>query len=1066
MPSVTIARTTRFALAVLLAATPARAQTPKRGAARDSTGEPAAGDPALRALHWRLIGPFRGGRAVAVAGDPTRPLVFYFGAVDGGVWKTTSGGATWTNISDGKSDIASVGAIAVAPSDPNVIYVGAGEADWREDLTYGDGMWRSTDGGETWRHLGLEDTRHIAAVRVDPKNPDVVYIAAMGHAFGPNPTRGVFRSTDGGKTWQKVLFVDDSTGAIDLALDPANPRILYAAMWKNQRSPWGFSAGGGRSGLWKSTDGGDSWADITARAGLPPRPLGRIGVTVSPANPGRLWASVEAPDSTGGIFRSDDAGKTWERVNADQKFMVRPWYFSFVTADPADENTVYVLNLSTWRSVDGGRTFSRLRVPHGDCHTLWIDPRDPRRMIEANDGGATVSLDNGTTWSSVNNQPTAQFYHVITDDQFPYRIYGAQQDNSTVSIASRSDDGAITVRDWYAVAGGESGYIAPQPGDATVVYAGTYMGTLTRYDHRTKQARDVSVWLNNYDGYAAADVPYRFQWTFPIVFSPHDRNTLYVTAQQVFKTTDGGVSWKAISPDLTLHDPATLGPVGGPITRDMTGTEWYGTVFAFAESPVKAGVLWAGSDDGLVHVSTDGGATWQDATPKGLARFTRISIVEPGHFDAGTAYVAANRYQMDDFEPYLLKTSDYGKTWAKITAGIPTGDYTRSIREDPVRRGLLFAGTETGIYVSFDDGARWQSLQLNLPRSSVRDITIHDSDLIVATHGRAFWALDDISPLRQLTEPVRAESVHLFAPAPAVRFQGGRSERPGAGENPFPGVAVTYYFKSKPSGEVTLAFLDSAGVVIKSFTSKPDTGKGPAVPDSATYLPSDSIVTVRAGSNRLVWNLQYPAAQKVKDVVVDEGMVEGPIAPPGRYTVKLSAGGRSYTQPFTVVNDSRVQTSLADLAAQHALARQIHDRIDTLVAAVGRIERAEQQLESWKEWTKGRPDAARIKSQADSLKTKLEAVRGRLAEPHAHADESTLHWPIQIYNQLLSLNLMVQSADAAPTRQEQQVFQELTARLDKELARLATLETTELAAFNRLLRDLNVPPVGGEGAKR
>ncbi len=1067
MSRVAATRSLGFLAAVLIAAAPLAGQQPKRAAARpDSTRAIPAGDPALRALHWRLVGPFRGGRAVAVAGDPTRPLVFYFGAVDGGVWQTKNGGETWSNLTDGKSDIASVGAIAVAPSDPNVIYVGAGEADWREDLTYGDGMWRSTDGGETWRHLGLDDTRHIAVVRVDPTNPEVVYVAAMGHAFGPNPTRGVFRSSDGGKSWKKVLFVDDSTGAIDLTLDPGNPRILYAALWKSQRFPWGFVAGGGNSGLWKSADGGDTWSDITASRGLPRRPLGRIGITVSPANPARLWASVEAPDSAGGIFRSDDAGRSWERVNADQKFMIRPWYFSFVTADPAEENTVYVLNLGTWRSVDGGKTFSRVRVPHGDCHTLWIDPRNPRRMIEGNDGGATVSLDGGAAWSTVQNQPTAQFYHVATDDQFPYRIYGAQQDNSTVSIASRSDDGAITLRDWYPVAGGESGYIAPQPGDAAVVYAGTYMGTLTRYDHRTKQARDVSVWLNNYDGYPAADVPYRFQWTFPIVFSPHDRNTLYVAAQKVFKTTDGGGSWQPISPDLTAHDPATLGPSGGPITRDMTGTEWYATVFTFAESPVKAGVLWAGSDDGLVHVSKDGGATWQDATPKGLGKFTRMSMIEPSHFDAGTAYAAANRYQQDDVQPYLFKTADYGRTWAKITTGIPIGAYTRAIREDPVRRGLLFAGTETGIYFSFDDGARWQPLQLNLPRSSVRDIAIHGSDLIVATHGRAFWALDDVSPLRQLTDQVRGESAHLFTPEPAVRFAGGRSERPAAGENPLPGLAVTYYLKDKPKGEVTLAFLDSSGALIRSYSSKADSSARDVKEDSATYAPSDSLVPARVGTNRFVWNLRSPDAKKAKDIVVDEGMVEGPVVPPGRYAVKLTAAGQSQTQPFTAVNDPRVTTPLAELAAQYALGRRIHDRIDTLVAAVDRIERAEQQLQSWTEWTKERPEAARIKLQADSLKAKLEAARGRLAEPHAHADESTLHWPIQIYNQLLSLNAMVQSADAAPTKQEQEVFQELSGRLDKELAQLAGLETTDLAAFNRMLKDLSVPAVGAAAEKR
>jgi photosystem II stability/assembly factor-like uncharacterized protein len=1065
--------TTGRALTSLFVAVPVAfslaAQRPKRSPPPrpDSTrvSPPVAVDPAFRALHWRLVGPFRGGRVAAVAGDPVHPLTFYFGAVDGGVWKTTSGGETWRNVSDGSSDIASVGAIAVAPSDPNVIYVGGGEADWREDLTYGDGMWRSTDGGDTWHHLGLEDTRHIAAVRVDPTNPDVVYVAAMGHAFGPNATRGVFRSTDGGKTWTKVLFVDDSTGAIDLALDPSNTRILYAALWKNQRFPWGFAAGGGKSGLWKSTDGGGTWTDITGNHGLPPRPLGRIGITVSPANAARLWASVEAPDSTGGIFRSDDAGKTWDRVNADQKFMVRPWYFSFVTADSKDENTVYVLNLGTWRSVDAGGTFSRIRVPHGDCHILWIDPANPKRMIEGNDGGGTVSFDGGETWSTVYNQPTAQFYHAITDDQFPYRIYGAQQDNSTVSIASRSDEGAITLRDWYDVGGGESGYIAPQPGDPNIVFAGTYMGTLTRFDYRIKQERDVSVWLNNYDGHAAADVPYRFQWTFPIVFSPHDRNTLYVTSQRVFKTTGGGNRWEAISPDLTLHDPATLGPVGGPITRDMTGTEWYATIFTFAESPVKAGVLWAGSDDGLVHVSTDGGKTWQDATPKGLGKFTRMSIIEPSHGDAGVAYLAANRYQQDDFAPYLFKTADYGKTWVKITTGIPDGAYTRAIREDPTRRGLLFAGTETGIYVSFDDGAHWQSLQLNLPRSSVRDIAIHGSDLIVATHGRAFWVLDDISPLRQLGPNVRAAATQLFALEPAVRFAGGRSTRPipAVGENPFPGAVVTYWLKERPAGEVTLTFVDSAGAVLRTFTGKADSTSRD---DSVTYVPSDSAVPVRAGTNRFVWNLRGPDAKKAKDIVIDEGMVEGPVVPPGRYSVKLTAGGQSVTQPFTVVNDSRVTTTTADLFAQYALALKIHDRIDSLVAGLDRVQQAEAQLASWTEWTKGRPEAARIKAQADSLKGRLEAVRGRISEPHAHADESTLHWPIEIYNQLLTLNAMVQSADAAPTSQEQEVFTELAGRLDKELATLKTIESEDLGAFNRMLHDLNVPAVGAGGEKR
>ncbi|HEY7877708.1 MAG TPA: glycosyl hydrolase, partial [Gemmatimonadaceae bacterium] len=778
---------------------------------------------------------------MAVAGDPDQPYTFYFGGVDGGVWKTTNAGATWSNITDGRSNIASVGAIAVAPSDRNVIYVGTGEADFREDLTGGDGMYRSTDGGETWRHLGLDATQHIAAVRVDPRDPDVVYVAAAGHAFGPNAERGVYRSRDGGITWQRVLFLDDSTGAIDLALDPKNPRILYAAMWKFERYPWGFSAGGGRSGLFKSIDAGDTWTELTRNKGLPTRPLGRIGIAVSPAQPARVWASVEAKDSTGGIFRSDDAGATWTRVNADQKFMVRPWYFSGVTADPTNANIVYVLNLGTWRSIDGGHTYSPVRAPHGDDHVLWVDAKDPQRMIEGNDGGATISLDGGTTWSSQGNQPTGQFYHVITDNQFPYRIYGAQQDLGTVSIASRSDHGVIDNSDWYDVGGGESGYIAPFARDSNIVFAGSYMGTITRYDHRTLQERDVSVYLNNFDGIPAKDVPYRFQWTFPIMFSLHDTSALYATAQYVFRSTDQGATWEKISPDLTVHDTSTLGPVGGPITRDMTGTEWYATIFAFAESPVKAGVLWAGSDDGLVHLSTDGGATWRDVTPRDLGTFTRVSIIEPSHYDAGTAYLAANRYQQDDVRPLLYTTHDFGKSWTRIVSGIPVDAYTRTIREDPVRRGLLFAGTETGAYVSFDDGMRWRSLQLNLPRASVRDLTIHGADLIAATHGRAFWSIDDIAPLREMVDSIQRADVFLFAPEPAVRFQGGSGHRTDAGDNPPNGLIVDYWLRTVPSGPVSLAFLDSTGQVLRTFTSD-STADSTHVPvhDSVSYAPRDS----------------------------------------------------------------------------------------------------------------------------------------------------------------------------------------------------------------------------------
>ena len=1051
----------------------------------------------LRGLRWRLVGPFRGGRAVAVTGDPTNRNVFYFGAVDGGVWKTTNGGTSWRNISDGVSKIASVGAITVAPSDPNVVYVGSGEADMREDWTYGDGLYRSTDAGETWTHLGLDDARHIARIVVDPRNPDRVFVAALGHGSGKNTTRGVYRSSDGGKSWQRVLYADDSTGAIDIAMDPGNSRIAYAALWHMQRTPWGFTAGNGS--LWKTTDGGDTWRDISHNPGIPKNPLGRIGISVSPAKTQRVYATIECPpeDSTGGIFRSDDGGATWQRTSGDQRWMVRPWYYSVVTADPSDTNTVFLMNLSTWKSTDGGRTFSRIRLPHGDTHALWIDPADSRRMISGNDGGATISFDGGGTWSSVMNQPTAQFYHVTTDDQWPYRIFGAQQDNTTVSIVSRSDDGVITPSDWYSVGGGESGYIAPKPGDPNIVIAGTYTGTLTRYDVRTKQTKDISVGLNNYDGWAARDVPNRFQWTFPILYSKHDPRVLYVAANRVFRSTNDGDSWEPISPDLTLHDPKTLVAAGGPITYDMTGTEWYATIFALAESPLNADVLWAGSDDGLLHVTRDRGKTWTNVTPPSLAKFTRISIIEPSHYDPGTAYIAANRYQLDDFKPYLLKTTDFGKTWTTITRGIPEGAYTRAIREDPVRRGLLFAGTETGIYYSANDGVLWEPLQLNLPRASVRDLHIHGSDLIAATHGRAMWVLDDISPLRALSPEVRAANAHLFAPDTAIRFGGGHAMTTSAGENPPAGVIVDYWLKTAldPKDSLRLEFVDANGKVIRHFSSEgpPDSVKSAAfarmLPDSSggqgrvpgkqpsdtmsnkprgtrelqddtlAFVPSDSIVTARLGLNRFVWDLRYPDTREVKDVVNDEGSTKGPFVSPGRYTVRLIAKGQTYTQPFVVRGDPRLSTTQADYDAQLKLALDVQTKTNELSDAVTRILGIERALDERTGSAKGQSYAKRITDAAKPLHDKLEAVRDSLVEIHSHADQITLHYPVRYYNMLLSLAGMVQSADMAPTQQEGEIYRDIAPKVDAQITRLRAIESNELAAFNALMRELNVPAI-------
>jgi len=1128
------------AVAALVGPRPAMGQPPTRqsasaGASRGAAGVTAgsdsalplpASDPMLRGLRWRLVGPFRGGRAVAVTGDPVHPRTFYFGGAYGGVWKTEDAGQSWRNVTDQVSTIGSVGAVTVAPSDPNVVYVGTGESDFREDLSEGDGMYRSTDAGRTWRHIGLADTRHIAAIRVDPTDPNRLYVAAFGHAFGPNPARGVYRSTDGGTTWSRVLFVNDSTGAIDLSLDPLNPRVLYAAMWKFQRTPWTFRGGGGASALYKSTDGGDSWTNITRNPGMPTVPVGRIGVSASGAQADRVYAYVETTpeDSAYGIYRSDDGGAHWTRTSGDQKWNIRPFYYSLLTADPQNANTVYVMNLGTWRSTDGGRTFTEVRgLTHGDDHELWIDPHDTKRMIEGNDGGATISLDGGEQWSTQENQPTAQFYHVSTDSAFPYRIYGAQQDNSSVRIASRSDFGTIGRTDWLALPFGESGYVIADPRNPQISYGSGYFGQLATYNDDTKQLRDISGWLANWDGYPIRAVPERFQWTFPIAFSPNRPGTLYVADQKLWRTTDGGAHWQVLSPDLTRHDSATMGWVGGPITRDFVGTEMYGTIFAFAESPVTQGVLWTGSDDGLLHLSRDDGATWQDVTPRQLATYTRISVIEASHFDAGRAYIAANRYQLDDAGSYVYRTTDFGHSWTAIGGGLPRGAVARVIREDPTRRGLLYLGTETGIYVSLDDGAHWRSLQLNLPRTSVRDIALHGSDLVVATHGRAFWVLDDIAPVRQLAATsgaaVLPDSVRLLLPEPALRIQGerGRVQGPVAA-NPPSGAVIDYVLGSKPAGEVTLAFLDSAGAVLRTFSSTPKRDSGaadtasratavsaaardsaakdstrrdtltPAFPsahqgrrsgiarrggqteaegqramieagDSVSYEPGDSLVPARAGHNRFVWNLRPEDVPKYSDIVVDFGTRAGPLVPPGHYTVRLTVAGRSYTQPLIVERDPRVTTPTADLEAQQALWNDARDRVRAIVEQTTRIDAMERELKAWQANTRGQPYAPRIDAAVPPLLAKLEAVRDSIMDVHYHADEISGHFPVVLYNQWLTFDMELVTGDAAPTPAQRQMYADLAKRTDSQLAKLRGIETGDLAAFNALVKQLNVPAI-------
>jgi photosystem II stability/assembly factor-like uncharacterized protein len=1037
------------------------------------------------ALQWRCIGPPRGGRVVAVAGDPVNPAVFYFGACAGGVWKTDDGGTYWYNISDGFFKTASVGALAVAASDPNVLYAGMGEACIRLDVSYGDGVYKSTDAGKTWTHLGLEDTRHISRIRIHPHNPDIVYVAALGHAFGPNRQRGVFRSTNGGKTWEHVLFKSADAGAADLSLDPNNPRILYAAIWQVRRNFWSLNSGGPDSGLYKSTDGGDTWTEITQHPGLPAGLKGRIGVAVSPAQAGRVWATIEAEDC--GLFRSDNGGATWETVSDDRDLQGRPWYYQHVFADPQDPDTVWILNYQAWKSIDGGKTFAQVTTPHGDNHDLWIDPRNPQRMIEGNDGGACVSFNGGDSWSTIYNQLTAQFYHVTTDGQFPYRVYGTQQDNTAICVPSRTHKGVIPWGDCYTVGTSESGYIAVHPEDPNIVISGAIGsspgggGNLLRYDHRTGQIRIITVWPEINTGYGAKDMKYRFQWTYPIFFSPHDANELYVAGNIVFRSMDQGSSWQPISPDLTRNDVSKLGPSGGPITLDTSGAETYATIFALVESPHQRGVFWAGSDDGLVYISRDNGTTWDNITPAGLPEWTLISMIEVSPHDAATAYLAATRYKLDDNRPMLYKTSDYGKTWVDIAQGLPVDDYTRVIREDPGRRGLLYVGSETGIYVSFDDGARWQSLQANLPRVPIYDLVIKDDDLIAATHGRSFWILDDLTQLRQLSDELTTRPCSLLQPRPTYRLANpfrmpkqppGKGYQRGVGgyvaytettgpygermvqvldggQNPPEGVIVTYYLQDKPEGEVSLSFLDANGALIKTFSSQ----NGPAGQATEPRVPAAT------GLNRFVWNMRYPDARLVPGEKLLEDKKAGPLAPPGTYQVRLTVAGQEQTRTFILLKDPRVTASQADFDAQFALLLQIRDRLSQTHDAVNQLRSVRQQVDEWVRRAAQHAAADTVASAARSLQDKLTAIEDELIQVHYRGARDRLNLPAKLNAKLAELTSVVAAADYAPPQQTYAVVQEVSGRIGTQLQRLAEVMSNDVAEFANLIQSLQLPVI-------
>ncbi len=1039
----------------------------------------------LKNLKWRLIGPFRGGRVATVAGVDSQPAIYYFGGVGGGIWKTVNAGVTWQPVSDGQPfGTSSIGAIAVSESDPNVVYAGMGEYDIRGNVSHGDGVYKSMDGGKTWKHIGLENTRQIARIIVHPHNPDLVYVAVLGHVWGPNEERGIYRSKDGGKTWDKIYSRGPKAGAIELVFDPTNPNILYAGFWEVYRKPWDLESGGPGGGLFKSTDGGDTWTDLTGNPGLPKGTLGNVGLTVSAANPDRIYALIEAQE--GGVFRSDDAGKTWTKVNSERKLLQRAWYYGRIFADPKDPSKVYATNVEFFRSDDAGKTWNAIKTPHSDHHVLWISPSDPERMIEGNDGGAMVTTNAGGNWTTINNQPTAQFYRVALDNDFPYHAYGAQQDNTTVKIVTRGASGGISERDWYEVGGGESGWIAPWPKDTNVVFAGSYDGLITRYNRHDGQTRNVTVWPDNQMGWAPAALKYRFQWNFPLLFSGHDSNLLFAGGNVLFASTDQARTWKPISPDLTRNDKSKQVSSGGPITKDNTSIEYYGTVFTVAESPIEKGLIWTGSDDGLVHLTRDGGGRWQNVTPKNLPEWAQVNSLEASSFDAATAYLAATLYKFDDNRPFLYKTTDYGKTWRQINEGIPRTTFTRCIREDPNKKDLLYAGTETGIYVSLDGGAKWQSLQLNLPVTPIADLAIQkrEHELVAATQGRAFWILDDTQLLAQLTGSTADESVHLFAPKHAYRGAFGRST-PGisgpaiAGANPPNGAVIYYWLKDarkgdKPQGEATLEILDAEGKLVKKFSSKPsETPKGSldaASAEQAAMTEEEGgpeharaqLLPLEQGLNQFVWDLRYPDATSFPGMILWAGNVHGPVAAPGIYQAKLTMNGESETQKFEIRKDPRVATTPEQFAAQLELALQLRDKLSQTNQAVIQIRNVRKQLDELTARLTSGGEPARFKlviDRAKSLSGELTAIEEALYQTKNKASEDPLNFPVRLNNKLAALLAAVGAADTEPTAAEREVYEELATGVNAELTKLKQVLNTGVPSLNKLVRDQEIPAV-------
>jgi photosystem II stability/assembly factor-like uncharacterized protein len=1007
-------------------------------------------------LKWRLVGPFRGGRVITVAGVPSQPNTYYFGAVAGGVWKTMDGGNTWDPLFE-KQSVSSIGAIAISDSDPNVIYAGTGEACIRGNISHGDGVYKSTDAGKTWTNVGLRDTRYIGDVIIHPTDPNTVYVAALGHAYGPNAERGVFRTRDGGKTWEKVLYLDDRTGAIDIVFDPKNPHVLFAAMWEGWRTPWTLNSGGSKDGLYRSSDEGTTWKRIEGN-GMPEGPLGRIAVSVSGADSNVVYALIEA--KKGGLYRSDDGGEHWSFINADHRFRQRAWYFTHVWADPKNVQTVYIANTGLYHSSDGGKTFQRLQAPHGDHHALWIDPNNPSRMINGNDGGATVSVDGGKNWTTQNNQPTAQFYHVAADNDFLYRVYGSQQDNTSVSIATRTDHGYIGPGDFAPVGGGESGYVVPDPRNSNIVYADDEGPFFTRYDRATGQAQSIQQWPEDISGHAADTQKYRFTWTMPIVISSHNPEVIYHASQYVFRSSDAGNTWTEISPDLTRNDKSKQKDSGGPITKDQYSVEYYDVVFSLAESPKQESVLWAGTDDGLLQLTRDGGKKWSNVTPKEVPEWSAISLIDASAFDPAIAYVAVDAHRLDDLHPYIFKTGDFGKTWSKISNGLPDNSYVHAVREDPARKGLLYAGTETGVWVSFNDGANWQPLQLNLPTTPIHDLIIHNDDLIVATHGRSFWVLDDIGPLRQLTAAIASEPAHLFAPSTAIRTRLGHREkrRFAIAENPPQGALLYYWLKEKPKESIKLEVIDDQGKILRTVSSA--VKKEADEPTEFDEEPDVTQMPAEAGLNLFVWDLRGQMPLKIPKAIYDNGKPTGPLLLPGNYQVRLTVAGKSYTAAVEIKMDPRVKTSPEDLRKQYDLLSKLRDTQDEMNKAILGIRDLNNQLQALEKRLASVKESKAVADNCAELRKKARAIEEELIQVNATAQEDEANYPTKLNSKLGYLSSVADSADTAPTRAELEVFAELDKQLQAELNKWREVLSKDLPTLNDSMRKQDIAVVG------